>query len=115
MQDAQAELAGHRIAILSLPTQPARYPSGCPGAGRCEGPRGGVQASPGHRPGRRPGVNLSVMDLTRKRGRYCRLLADASTNLEAAYLAGERNGAKELVLAVSDLQAARQVRDQGSR
>jgi hypothetical protein len=55
------------------------------------------------------------MDLTRKRGRYCRLLADASINLEAAYLAGERNGAKELVLAVSDLQAARQVRDQGSR
>ena len=65
--------------------------------------------------GGRPGVNLSVMDLTRKRGRYCRLLADASINLEAAYLAGERNGAKELVLAVSDLQASRQVRDQGSR
>jgi hypothetical protein len=43
-------------------------------------------------------------------GRYCRQLADASINLEAVYVAGERNGAKELVLAVSDLQAARRVR-----
>jgi len=43
-------------------------------------------------------------------GRYCRQLADASVNLEAIYLAGERNGAKELVLAVSDLTAARQIR-----
>ena len=43
-------------------------------------------------------------------GRYCRQLADASVNLEAVYLAGERHGAKELVLAVSDLNAARQVR-----
>ena len=47
-------------------------------------------------------------------GRYCRRLADASINLEAVYLAGERNGAKELVLAVSDLQAARQVRAGGA-
>jgi hypothetical protein len=46
-------------------------------------------------------------------GRYCRLLADASINLEAVYLAGERNGAKELVLAVSDLQAARQLQARG--
>jgi hypothetical protein len=30
-------------------------------------------------------------------------------------MAGERNGAKELVLAVSDVQAARQVRPQGRR
>jgi hypothetical protein len=43
-------------------------------------------------------------------GRYCRQLADASVNLEAVYLAGERHGAKELVLAVSDLASARQVR-----
>jgi hypothetical protein len=43
-------------------------------------------------------------------GRYCRQLADASVNLEAVYLAGERGGAKELVLAVSDLPAARRVR-----
>src|SRR5918999_350010 len=43
-------------------------------------------------------------------GRYCRLLADASINLEAVYLAGERKGAQELVLAVSDLTAAREVR-----
>jgi hypothetical protein len=42
-------------------------------------------------------------------GRYCRVLADAAINLEAVYLAGERNGAKELVLAVSDLQAARRL------
>ena len=48
-------------------------------------------------------------------GRYCRHLADASINLEAVYLAGERDGSKELVLAVSDLHAARQVRDQSSR
>jgi hypothetical protein len=88
---------------------------GVQGVAVAKGHEAGVQASPGQRPGGRPGVNLSVMDLTRKRGRYCRLLADASINLEAAYLAGERNGAKELVLAVSDLQAARQVRDQGSR
>jgi hypothetical protein len=43
-------------------------------------------------------------------GRYCRQLADAKVNLEAVYLAGERNGAKELVLAVSDLPAARRVK-----
>jgi hypothetical protein len=48
-------------------------------------------------------------------GRYCRRLADAGVNLEAVYLAGERNGAKELVLAVSDLAAARQVRDGPNR
>jgi hypothetical protein len=48
-------------------------------------------------------------------GRYCRQLADASVNLEAVYLAGERNGAKELVLAVSDLDAARQVRGDRNR
>ena len=42
-------------------------------------------------------------------GRYCRQLADASVNLEAIYVAGERNGAKELVLAVSDLASARQI------
>ena len=48
-------------------------------------------------------------------GRYCRRLADASINLEAVYLAGERNGAKELVLAVSDLPAARQLRPQRGR
>ena len=48
-------------------------------------------------------------------GRYCRRLADASINLEAVYLAGERNGAKELVLAVTDLPAARQLRPQAGR
>jgi hypothetical protein len=48
-------------------------------------------------------------------GRYCRRLADASINLEAVYMAGERNGAKVLVLAVSDLQAARELPARGSR
>jgi hypothetical protein len=48
-------------------------------------------------------------------GRYCRQLADASVNLEAVYLAGERNGAKELILAVSDLDAARQMRGDRNR
>jgi hypothetical protein len=40
-------------------------------------------------------------------GRYCRRLAEASINLEAVYLSGERDGSKELVFAVSDLQRAR--------
>lgn len=60
-------------------------------------------------------LSVTLEDEPGALGRYCRQLADASINLEAVYLAGERNGAKELVLAVSDLQAARQVRDQGSR
>jgi hypothetical protein len=55
-------------------------------------------------------LSVTLEDEPGALGRYCRLLADASINLEAVYLAGERNGAKELVLAVSDLQAARQVR-----
>jgi hypothetical protein len=40
-------------------------------------------------------------------GRYCRRLADAGINLEAVYVAGERDGSKQLVMAVSDLEAAR--------
>jgi hypothetical protein len=40
-------------------------------------------------------------------GRYCRQLADAGINLEAVYVAGERDGSKQLVMAVSDLEAAR--------
>ena len=42
-------------------------------------------------------------------GRYCRRLADAGINLEAVYLAGEKNGSKQLVLAVSDLDTARRL------
>ena len=42
-------------------------------------------------------------------GAYCRRLADASVNLEAVYVAGERDGSKRLVLAVSDLPAARRL------
>ena len=60
-------------------------------------------------------LSVTLEDEPGALGRYCRLLADASINLEAVYLAGERNGAKELVLAVSDLQAARQVPAQRSR
>jgi hypothetical protein len=60
-------------------------------------------------------LSVTLEDEPGALGRYCRKLADASINLEAVYLAGERNGAKELVLAVSDLQAARRVRGQGSR
>jgi hypothetical protein len=56
-------------------------------------------------------LSVTLEDEPGELGRYCRKLADASINLEAVYLAGERNGAKELVLAVSDLQAARGVRD----
>ena len=43
-------------------------------------------------------------------GRYCRRLADAGINLEAVYVAGERDGSKQLVMAVSDLEAARGIR-----
>jgi hypothetical protein len=60
-------------------------------------------------------LSVTLEDEPGALGRYCRRLADASINLEAVYLAGERNGAKELVLAVSDLQAARQMRAQGSQ
>jgi hypothetical protein len=60
-------------------------------------------------------LSVTLEDEPGALGRYCRKLADASINLEAVYMAGERNGAKELVLAVSDLQAARHVRAQGSR
>ena len=52
-------------------------------------------------------LSVTLEDEPGALGRYCRQLADASINLEAVYLAGERNGAKELVLAVSDLQQAR--------
>jgi hypothetical protein len=58
-------------------------------------------------------LSVTLEDEPGALGRYCRLLADASINLEAVYLAGERNGAKELVLAVSDLQAARHLHAQG--
>jgi hypothetical protein len=60
-------------------------------------------------------LSVTLEDEPGALGRYCRRLADAAINLEAVYMAGERNGAKELVLAVSDLQAARQVRARGSR
>jgi hypothetical protein len=60
-------------------------------------------------------LSVTLEDEPGALGRYCRKLADASINLEAVYLAGEHNGAKELVLAVSDLQAARQLRGQGRR
>lgn len=42
-------------------------------------------------------------------GRYCRALADAGINLEAVYVAGEQDGSKQLVMAVSDLEAARDI------
>jgi hypothetical protein len=60
-------------------------------------------------------LSVTLEDEPGALGRYCRKLADASINLEAVYLAGERNGAKELVLAVSDLPAARRLRAQGGR
>jgi hypothetical protein len=57
-------------------------------------------------------LSVTLEDEPGALGRYCRLLADASIDLEAVYLAGERNGAKVLVLAVSDLEAARQLHAQ---
>jgi hypothetical protein len=58
-------------------------------------------------------LSVTIEDEPGALGRYCRRLADASIDLEAVYLAGDRNGAKELVLAVGDLQAAREVRAHG--
>jgi hypothetical protein len=55
-------------------------------------------------------LSVTLEDEPGALGRYCRQLADASINLESVYLAGERNGAKELVLSVSDLQQAKGVR-----
>jgi hypothetical protein len=55
-------------------------------------------------------LSVTLEDEPGALGRYCRQLADASINLEAVYVAGERNGAKELVLAVSDVPAARRLR-----
>jgi hypothetical protein len=55
-------------------------------------------------------LSVTLEDEPGELGRLCRKLADAAISLEAVYLAGDRNGAKELVLAVSDLQAARGVR-----
>ena len=42
-------------------------------------------------------------------GRYCRRLADASIDLEAVYMSGERDGSKELIFAVSDLDRAQRL------
>jgi len=55
-------------------------------------------------------LSVTLEDEPGALGRYCRQLADANINLESVYVAGERDGAKELVLAVSDLQQARGVR-----
>jgi hypothetical protein len=60
-------------------------------------------------------LSVTLEDEPGALGRYCRRLADASINLEAVYVAGEGNGTKELVLAVSDLQAARDLRARDSR
>ena len=40
-------------------------------------------------------LSVTLEDEAGALGRYCRQLADASINLEAVYLAGDRNGAKE--------------------
>ena len=60
-------------------------------------------------------LSVTLEDEPGELGRFCRKLADASINLEAVYLAGEGNGNKELVLAVSDLDAARQLPPHSSR
>jgi hypothetical protein len=60
-------------------------------------------------------LSVTIEDEPGALGRYCRRLADASINLEAVYLAGESTGTKELVLAVSDLEAAHRVHAQGER
>lgn len=60
-------------------------------------------------------LSVTLEDEPGALGRFCRRLADASINLEAVYLAGESPGIKELVLAVSDLDAAHQVHATGER
>jgi hypothetical protein len=42
-------------------------------------------------------------------GRYARRLADAGVNITALYMAGDRGGDKELIVAVDDIAAARRV------
>ncbi len=58
---------------------------------------------------------VTLEDTPGELGRFCRKLADADINLEAVYVAGESDGSKQLVLAVSDLDAARRRADRARR
>jgi hypothetical protein len=50
---------------------------------------------------------VSLDDRPGELGRYARRLADAGVNISALYMAGERGGEKELIVAVDDLASAR--------
>jgi len=52
-------------------------------------------------------LEVTVDDEAGALGRYCRRLADAKINLQAVYLSGSHDGSKDLIIAVSDLPAAR--------
>src|SRR5437879_4563777 len=50
---------------------------------------------------------VSLDDRPGELGRYARRLSDAGINIAAFYMAGERAGEKELIVAVDDLASAR--------
>ena len=50
---------------------------------------------------------VSLDDRPGELGRYARRLADAGINIAALYMAGERAGEKELIVAVDDVASAR--------
>lgn len=52
-------------------------------------------------------LTVTIDDQPGELGRYARRLADAGVNITALYLAGERAGEKELIVAVDDIAAAR--------
>lgn len=52
-------------------------------------------------------LEVTLEDEPGSLGRFCRLLADAKINLEAVYVSGSHDGSKDLIMAVSDLPAAR--------
>jgi len=50
---------------------------------------------------------VSLDDRPGEPGRYARRLSDAGINIAAFYMAGERAGEKELIVAVDDVASAR--------
>jgi hypothetical protein len=56
-------------------------------------------------------LEVTVDDEPGALGRYCRRLADAKVNLQAVYLSGSHDDSKDLIIAVSDLPAARTLKE----
>ena len=53
---------------------------------------------------------VTLEDRPGELGRYARRLSDAGVNITALYVAGDRAGDKELIVAVDDLAAAQRAR-----